>query len=96
MRWFNSIIDSVDMNLSKIWERVKGQMTLVDHSPLGCKELDMTYSLNSNNNNKSLVGATYHEIPQNWKINLLRLFLFKNLIVLLYTKEIEIYETLYK
>ena len=42
MRWFNSIIDSVDMNLSKLWERVKGQMTLVDHSPSGCKESDMT------------------------------------------------------
>ena len=40
MRWFDGIIDSMDMSLSKLWELVKG--SLVCCSPWGCKESDMT------------------------------------------------------
>ena len=28
MRWFDSIIDSMHMNLSKLWERVKDRETV--------------------------------------------------------------------
>ena len=38
MRWLDSITDSVDMNLSKLWETVLGSGTW----PRGCKESDMT------------------------------------------------------
>ena len=47
MRWFDGITDSMDMNLSKLWERVKGG--LVCRRPRGHKKLDMTKQLNSNN-----------------------------------------------
>ena len=35
------ITDSLDMNLSKLWES-EGQASLVCYSPWGCEELDMT------------------------------------------------------
>ena len=46
-RWFDDIIDSMDMNLSKFWEMVK------DREPwcaivYGVAELDMTEGLNNN------------------------------------------------
>ena len=40
MRWFDGIIDSMDMSLSKLWELVKG--SLVCCSPQGYKVSDMT------------------------------------------------------
>ena len=46
-RWLDGIIYSTDMNLSKLWERVKGG--LVCCRPRGHKKLDMTKQLNSNN-----------------------------------------------
>ena len=42
MRWFDSITDSMDMNLSKLLG-TGGQRSLVFCSPRGCKELDVTY-----------------------------------------------------
>ena len=44
MRWLENIINSMDMNLSKLWEIVKDWICC---SPgllqsMGCKELDMT------------------------------------------------------
>ena len=41
MRWINSVIDSVDMNLSKLWEIVKGRGAWHAAS-WGHKESDMT------------------------------------------------------
>ena len=46
-RWLDGIIDSMDVNLSKLRERVKG--SLVCCSPWGHKELDMTKQLNNKN-----------------------------------------------
>ena len=47
MRWLDSITDSMDMNLSKLWERVKdrGAGLVAAH---GAAELDMNEQLNSN------------------------------------------------
>ena len=37
-----SITDSMEMSLSKLWKLVNGQRSLVCHSPWGYKQLDMT------------------------------------------------------
>ena len=43
MRWLNSITDSMDMNLTKLQERVKGREAwLAAVYEVGCKELDTT------------------------------------------------------
>ena len=49
MRWLDSISDSMDMNLSKLWETVKdwGDWHAIFH---GVAEVDMTQLLNNNNN----------------------------------------------
>ena len=54
MSWLDGITDSMDMRLSKLWERgdSEGQGSLACCSPRGYKESDMTEQLN--NNNKSL------------------------------------------
>ena len=41
MRWLDDIIDSVDINLSKLGD-TEGQGSLVFYSPWSCKELDTT------------------------------------------------------
>ena len=45
MRWLDGIADSVDMNLSKLWDR--GAWCYC--SPWGHKEFDTTERLNNNN-----------------------------------------------
>ena len=47
MRWFDSIVDSMDVNLSKFGERVKDREAW---SPWDRKQSDMTEGLNNNNN----------------------------------------------
>ena len=42
MRWLDGITDSVDMRLSKLWELVMDQGSLVCCNSWGCKESDMT------------------------------------------------------
>ena len=42
MRLLDSITDSMDMNLSKLWEIVKDKESLACYSPQGCKQPDMT------------------------------------------------------
>ena len=47
MRWLDNIINSMDMNLSKLGDS-EGLEILVYCSAWGCKELDMTWWLNNN------------------------------------------------
>ena len=42
MRWLYGITDSVEMNLSKLWELVMGEGGLECCGPWGHEELDMT------------------------------------------------------
>ena len=42
MKWIDSITNSVDMNLGKLWEESEIQRSLACCSPWGCKELDTT------------------------------------------------------
>ena len=42
MRWLDSITDSIDMNLSKLWEIVENRGALAHCNPWCCKESDMT------------------------------------------------------
>ena len=46
MRWLDSITDSVDMSLNKLWE-TEGQGSLARCSSWGRKELDKTEQLDS-------------------------------------------------
>ena len=46
MSWIDSITDSMDMNLSKLWEIVKDRGSLVCCGPWGHKELGTTERLN--------------------------------------------------
>ena len=48
MRWLDSITESVDMNLSKLWEIVKDKEAWGCCSPWGHKELDMTQQMKNN------------------------------------------------
>ena len=47
MRWLDGITDSIDMNLSKLWDG-GGQESLECYSPWGHKESDTTERLNNN------------------------------------------------
>ena len=49
LKWWDSITNSMYMNLSKLWEITEGQGSLESWSPWGCKELDTTWWLNNNN-----------------------------------------------
>ena len=42
MRWLDSMMDSIDMNLRKLWEIVKDRKARECCNPWGRKELDTT------------------------------------------------------
>ena len=52
IRWLRGIINSMDMSLSKLWEIVMKDSSLVCCSLLGGRESDMTERLNNNKLNK--------------------------------------------
>ena len=54
IRWLNGITDSKDMNLGKLGDGEE-RRGLVCYSPWGHRELDMTWRLNGNNINKSVI-----------------------------------------
>ena len=47
IRWLDGNINSMDINLGKLWEMVEGQESLACCSPWGHKELHMTEQLNN-------------------------------------------------
>ena len=47
MRWLDGITNLMDVSLSKLWEMVKGQGSLVCCSPWDHQELDRTERLNN-------------------------------------------------
>ena len=49
MRWLDSIINSMDMNFSKLWETVKDREAWHASSPRSLKKSDMIEQLNKNN-----------------------------------------------
>ena len=59
-RWLDSITDSMDMNLGKLWEMVRDR-EVWPHSPWGHEESDTTWQLN--NNNKSAHFAFVFDLP---------------------------------
>ena len=56
MRWFDGIIDSMDLSLNKLQEIVKDGACC---SPWGRKELDMTEQLNINSSDRCEVRKNY-------------------------------------
>ena len=48
IRWLDSITDSMDMNLSKLWERVEDRENWTA-AVLGLIELDAIYQMNNSN-----------------------------------------------
>ena len=48
IRWLDSIIDSMDMSLSKLWEVMKDREAWHPAVPGNTKELNVTESLNNN------------------------------------------------
>ena len=55
MRHLDGIINSMDMNLSKLWEMVKDREAwYAAGQRVGRKELDMTEQLNNNNDKRSV------------------------------------------
>ena len=51
MTWCDSTTEATDTNLSKLQE-TEEERRLVCHSPWGCRESDMTKSLDSNSSRK--------------------------------------------
>ena len=60
IRWFSSITDSMDINLSKSLGDSREQRSLACCSPWGCKESDMTVQLNNNNAVNTFIMSSFN------------------------------------
>ena len=58
IRWLDGITDSMDMSLSKFWEKVMDREALAWCSPWGHKELDMTEWLSLGVKSKKIITKT--------------------------------------
>ena len=67
MRWLDGIIDSMNMNLSKLPENGVEQGSLACCSPWGCKESDTTEQLNNNLHIKLIYLAVHLQLTQHCK-----------------------------
>ena len=62
IRWLDSIMNSMDMNLSKSWEIVRTGEPAYS-SPWGCKKLDTTQQLNDNNTTRTNYQSGAQKVP---------------------------------
>ena len=53
MKCLDALTDSMDMNLGKLWEMVRGREAQC-YSPWGCKESDTTWRQKNDNNKMTL------------------------------------------
>ena len=60
MRWLDSITNSMDMSLSKLWDS-EVQGNLASCSPWGCKESDMTWDWTTTNEYSRFNNNCYTE-----------------------------------
>ena len=72
MRWLDSIINSTNMSLSKLWEIVKDREAWCP-SPWGCKEWDTTQWLSSSSSSNVIMSQmTFWLIAKNYSFPLLK------------------------
>ena len=67
MRWLDGITDSMDVNLSKLWEKSEVEGSLVFLSRRGCKESDATERLNQQQGGSGMKTGQVKRVFQDWR-----------------------------